>query len=157
VSQKTPIANPPGLPEQDLSSLPAAAAAVAEGLRQTGQGALGERMGIEILVLGPDTTVARMPVAGNTQPYGLLHGGASAVLAESVGSLAAALHAGPDRVALGIELSASHHRAVREGHITATTRPLARTRSLATYAIDIADDAGRSVCSVRLTCMLRDA
>jgi uncharacterized protein (TIGR00369 family) len=157
VSDTTAPDTPPGLPELDLASLPPGAAAVAEGLRQTGQGGLGERMGIEILSLDPDTTVARMPVAGNTQPYGLLHGGASAVLAESVGSLAAALHAGPDRVALGIELSASHHRGVREGFITATTRPLARSHSLATYSIEITDDSGQAVCTARLTCMLRDA
>lgn len=114
-------------------------------------------MGVEILALDPDHTVARMPVAGNTQPYGLLHGGASAVIAESVGSIAAALYAGPDRLALGIELSASHHRSVRTGYVTATTSPLARSRSLATYSIEIVDDAGNRVCTARLTCMLRDA
>lgn len=128
-----------------------------EWLKQFGQGALGERMGIQYLVLGPERTVARMPVAGNTQPYGLLHGGASVVLAESVGSIAAAIHAGPDRIALGIEVTASHHRSARDGYVTATTRPLSLGRTLATYAIDIVDDAGRAVCSARLTCMLRDA
>lgn len=145
------------MPRPDLSALPAGEAAVVEGFLQTGQGALGERMGIEILKVGADTTVARMPVAGNTQPYGLLHGGASVVLAESVGSIAAAIHAGPDRIALGIEISASHHRSARSGYVTATTRPLARSRMLATYAIDIVDDAQHPVCTARLTCVLRDA
>jgi 1,4-dihydroxy-2-naphthoyl-CoA hydrolase len=145
------------LPLPDLAKLSASEAAVLEGLSQTGQGALGERMGIEILEFGADRTVARMPVAGNTQPYGLLHGGASAVLAESVGSIAAALYAGPDRLALGIELSCSHHRSARSGFVTAVTRPLARGRSLATYAIDIVDEQDRPLCTARLTCMLRDA
>src|SRR5690606_9608884 len=79
-------------------------------------GTLTERMGMELLEVGAERTVARMPVAGNTQPYGLLHGGASAALAETVGSIAAAVHAGADRIAVGVDLSCTHHRAVREGH-----------------------------------------
>lgn len=131
--------------------------AVLAALAPLGPGALAERMGIELLHARADEVVARMPVAGNTQPYGLLHGGASAVLAETVGSIAAALHAGPERIALGIELSCTHHRAMREGFVTGRATPLARTRSVASYAIAITDEAGNPVCSARLTCLLRPA
>lgn len=125
-------------------------------IQQSDVGGLSERMGIEWLEVGADRTVARMPVAGNTQPYGLLHGGASAVLAESVGSVASAVHAGPERLAVGIELSCTHHRGVREGFVTAVSSPLARSRSLATQEIVITDDEGNRVCTARLTCFLRE-
>ncbi len=130
--------------------------AVIESLRGVGFGALPDSMGIEILEFGAGRTVARMPVAGNTQPYGLLHGGASAVLAESVGSLAAALHAGPDRIALGLELNCTHHKAASGGFVVGTATPLVRGRTVASYAISIADEAGALVCTARLTCLLRD-
>nr|WP_238329755.1 hotdog fold thioesterase [Ornithinimicrobium humiphilum] len=119
-------------------------------------GTLTERMGMELLEVGAERTVARMPVAGNTQPYGLLHGGASAALAETVGSIAAAVHAGADRIAVGVDLSCTHHRAVREGHVTGTATPLSLGRSVASYEIVVRDDAGERVCTARLTCMLRD-
>jgi uncharacterized protein (TIGR00369 family) len=130
--------------------------AMVEVMRHLGQGALADRMGVEILEIGAQRTVARMPVEGNTQPYGLLHGGASAVLAESIGSIASALHAGPDRVALGLELNCTHHRAVRTGHVTGTATPLVLGRTVASYDIRIVDDEGRPVCTARLTCLLRD-
>lgn len=82
---------------------------VAEFMRAH-MGALNERMGIELVEVTPDRVVATMPVEGNTQPYGLLHGGASVVLAETLGSVAAALHAGADRFAVGIDINATHHR-----------------------------------------------
>jgi uncharacterized protein (TIGR00369 family) len=97
-----------------------------------------------------------VPVAGNTQPYGLLHGGASCVLAETLGSLGSALHAGLDRVTMGIEISASHHRAAREGTVTGVATLLRGGRTLATYEIVITDDDGRRVCTCRLTCLFRD-
>jgi 1,4-dihydroxy-2-naphthoyl-CoA hydrolase len=130
--------------------------AVLETLRHLGLGALPDHMGIELLEVGAERTIARMPVAGNTQPYGLLHGGASAVLAESVGSLASALHAGPDRIALGLELNCTHHKAVREGYVIGTAIPLVRGRTVASYAISITDEGGAPVCTARLTCLLRD-
>jgi uncharacterized protein (TIGR00369 family) len=130
--------------------------AVIDALRHLGLGALPDHMGIELLEVGAQRTVARMPVAGNTQPYGLLHGGASAVLAESIGSIASALHAGPDRIALGLELNCTHHKAVREGHVIGTATPLVRGRTVASYAISITDEAGALVCTARLTCLLRD-
>lgn len=119
-------------------------------------GALGKLMGIEVTEAMPARVVATMPVEGNTQPYGLLHGGASCVLAETVGSIAAALHAGPDRKAVGVEISATHHRATRRGVVTAVATPLHAGRSVATYEIALTDENGRRVCTARLTCMLVD-
>jgi len=112
-------------------------------------------MGVRLTEAAPGRVVGTMPVAGNRQPYGLLHGGASAVLAETLGSIAAVLAAGPDRIALGVELSASHHRAVRDGTVTGVCTPLHEGRSLATYHIAISDEAGRPVCTARLSCVLR--
>ena len=97
-----------------------------------------------------------MPVAGNVQPYGLLHGGASCVLAETIGSLAAALHAGLGRVVVGIEISATHHRGVRDGEVTAVATLAHGGRTLATYDIVISDSDGHRVCTSRLTCLIRD-
>ncbi|MEV0584923.1 PaaI family thioesterase [Nonomuraea sp. NPDC050310] len=113
-------------------------------------------MGIEFVEATPERVVARMPVAGNTQPYGLLHGGASVVLAESAGSIAAAIHAGPDRIAVGIEINATHHRSATSGHVTGVATPLHTGRTLATYQVEITDEQGRLVCTSRITCMLRD-
>ena len=118
-------------------------------------GALADRMGVEVLSATPDRVVGRMPVAGNTQPYGLLHGGASCVLAETVGSVAAALHAGPGGRAVGIEINASHHRGATDGHVTGTATALRLGRGLATYEIEVVDDAGRRVCTARLSCMIQ--
>lgn len=121
------------------------------------RGGLGERMGMEWLETTPDRVVARIPVAGNTQPFGLLHGGASAVIAESTGSVLANLNAGPGRFAVGIELSCSHHRSAREGWVTAVATLLAAGRTLVTSQIVVSDDAGKPICTARLTCFLRDA
>ncbi|MBD7916990.1 hotdog fold thioesterase [Cellulomonas sp. Sa3CUA2] len=115
------------------------------------------RMGIELTHVDADGATGTMPVAGNTQPYGLLHGGASAVLAETLGSLAAVAHAGPGRAAVGIELNATHHRSARTGVVTGTARALHLGRSLATYEVVVEDDDGRRLCTARLTCMLIDA
>nr|WP_230421171.1 PaaI family thioesterase [Actinomadura soli] len=114
-------------------------------------------MGVEFLETSPERVVGRMPVKGNTQPYGLLHGGASCVLAESLGSIGAALHAGAGRIAVGIEINATHHRPATDGHVTGVATRLHGGRTLATYDIVITDDEDRRVCTARLTCMLRDA
>lgn len=119
-----------------------------------GAGTLIERMGIEVLAAEPGRVVARMPVAGNTQPLGLLHGGASVVLAETIGSFAAGLYAGEGRVALGTEINATHHRAARSGYVTATATPLHEGRTTAAYDIVVVDDQGRRVCTARLSCLL---
>ncbi|MFI0235777.1 hotdog fold thioesterase [Streptomyces sp. NPDC016845] len=112
------------------------------------------RMGIDILTCTPDLVVGTMPVAGNRQPVGILHGGASAVLAETLGSLAAWVHAGPDRIIVGQELSCTHHRAVRSGLVTGVCRPLHVGRGVATYEIVITDEREQRVCTARLTCGL---
>jgi uncharacterized protein (TIGR00369 family) len=138
----------PGVSAQEQS--------VAAALQHLGIGSLSQRMGIEVLEIGAARTVARMPVAGNTQPYGLLHGGASAVLAESIGSIASAMHAGPERIALGLELNCTHHKAVRTGYVTGVATALALGRSVASYSISITDEHGVPVCTARLTCLLRD-
>ncbi len=118
------------------------------------QGTLHDRMGIRLIELSADRAVATMPVVGNTQPFGLLHGGASAVLAETVGSLAATVHAGEGRRAVGIELNATHHRSVTEGLVTGTATAVHLGSRLATYDVVIEDPRGRRVCTARLTCML---
>ena len=118
---------------------------------------LPHRMGIKITEASALRVVGTMPVHGNTQPYGLLHGGASCVLAETLGSTGAALHAGRDRVAVGIEISATHHRAASAGQVTGVATQLHAGRTLASYDIVITDDHGRRVCTARLSCLLRDA
>lgn len=117
---------------------------------------LNSKMGIEVIDWNPDRTVATMPVNGNRQPYGLLHGGANAVLAEALGSYCAAMKSG-GRAAVGLELSCTHHRGVREGLVTAVATPLHVGRSTATIDIVISDDQGRRTCTARLTCMMLDA
>ena len=120
-------------------------------------GTLIERMGITILEVGPERAVGTMPVEGNTQPYGLLHGGASAVLAETLGSLAAAAHAGEGRIAVGIELNATHHRGHTSGTVTGTARALHLGSRVASYEIVVEDSESRRVCTARLTCMVMAA
>ncbi|MFN3865707.1 MAG: PaaI family thioesterase [Demequina sp.] len=118
-------------------------------------GTLMERMGISVGSVTADRAEGSMPVAGNTQPYGLLHGGASAVLAETLGSFAAMAHASPEGVAVGIELSISHHRSAREGEVHGVATALHRGRTIATYEIAITDQSGRPVATARLTCAIR--
>jgi len=118
---------------------------------------LMEKLGIEWLELRPDRIVARIPVEGNTQPYGVLHGGATAALCETVGSFGTALVAGFDRVSVGIALTVNHLRSVREGHITATGVPLHVGRSTAVWDMRVEDDEGRLVAVSRLTLAIRDA
>nr|WP_246069910.1 hotdog fold thioesterase [Humibacillus xanthopallidus] len=114
-------------------------------------------MGIEVLEATPERLVATMPVEGNTQPYGLLHGGASVVLAETLGSIGAALNAGPRRIAVGLDINATHHRAARSGIVTGTATLLSAGRTLVSYDIVVTDDTGRRTCTARITCLIRDA
>lgn len=128
-----------------------------ELLAARGPGALAERMGIALHEVSVDRVVATMPVEGNTQPYGLLHGGASAVLAETVGSLHAAVHAGAGHQAVGLDISCTHHRSATTGTVTATSTPLSLGKTIASLSISIVDDEGRLVCTSRLTCLIRPA
>jgi 1,4-dihydroxy-2-naphthoyl-CoA hydrolase len=131
-------------------------AQILEGFSRLSEGTLSSRMGITVTAASAEQVTGTMPVDGNIQPYGLLHGGASCVLAESLGSLGAALQAGPGRFAAGIEISATHHRAVAKGVVTGVATRVHGGRTTATYEIAISDDRGRRVCSARLTCLLRD-
>lgn len=125
-------------------------------LVDSGGGSLTTKMGIEFLELGASRSVARMPVEGNTQVIGLLHGGAHVVLGESLGSLSAAIHAGPGRYAVGIEINASHSRSVTEGWVTGTCTSISLGRTLATHEIVMTDETGRRLSTVRMTNMLLD-
>ena len=115
---------------------------------------LDEKLGIRIVDYDPDRLVATMPVEGNEQPFGLLHGGATCALMETIGSWAAQLAAGPERQAVGIELNASYVRSPRTGSVTAVCTPVRRGRTLATFLIEVTDEDGRVTASGRLTCML---
>lgn len=118
---------------------------------------LNDKIGMKILEASAERVVATIPVEGNLQPYGLLHGGANAVLAEAIGSVLAALNAGPGRAAMGLELSCTHHRAVRSGLVTGVATPLHVGRGTITVDVALADDQGRRTCTARLTCVVRDA
>lgn len=135
---------------------PEADPATAELMGRWADEQLTERMGIKITEWDPERMVGTMPVAHNRQSFGLLHGGASAVLAETLGSMAGWLWGRPDKVPLGLELSCSHHRAATEGEVTGVCTPLHRGRTVATFEIRISDEQGRPICTARLTCLLRD-
>src|SRR6201989_1333444 len=124
-----------------------------------GGGAVGARMGIEITEATAERVVGTMPVEGNTQPYGLLHGGASCVLAESLGSVGAVLHGQTvDRpFGVGVDINATHHKAARSGLVTGVATPVHRGRTMATYEVVITDESGERVCTARITCLLRGA
>ncbi len=121
-----------------------------------GAGALPARLGIDIFECSVERVVGSMPVDGNTQVQGVLHGGASLVLAESLGGAGASMHAGPGRIGVGIEINATHHRAARGGRVTGVATPVHLGRTLATYEVVITDAADRRVCTARITCFLRD-
>jgi uncharacterized protein (TIGR00369 family) len=117
--------------------------------------ALAVRMGIVITEAGPERVVGTMPVKGNTQPYGLLHGGASVVLAETLGSIGSMLNAGPGRVAVGIDINATHHRAARTGVVTGVATPVHRGGTVTTWEVTLTDESGLRICTARITCLLR--
>lgn len=122
------------------------------------EGTLLQLMGIVVSEATPDRVVATMPVKGNTQPYGLLHGGASCVLAESLGSIGSALHAaGYGKVAVGVDINATHHRAVREGTVTGVATPIYLGRTTTSYEVVVTDDRAKRVCTARITCQLIQA
>jgi len=122
------------------------------------EGTLLDLMGITVSEATPDRIVATMPVKGNVQPYGLLHGGASCVLAESLGSIGSALHAAAyGKVAVGVDINATHHRAVREGIVTGVATPIYLGRTTTSYEVVITDERDKRVCTARITCQLIQA
>ncbi|MEO8094521.1 MAG: hotdog fold thioesterase [Pseudolysinimonas sp.] len=127
-----------------------------EIIERTRGGELAVKMGIEFLELSGSYSVARMPVDGNTQVIGLLHGGAHVVLGESLGSISAAIHAGHGRYAVGIEINATHSRSVTSGWVTGTCTAISLGRTLATHEIVMTDEEGRRLSTVRMTNFLKD-
>jgi 1,4-dihydroxy-2-naphthoyl-CoA hydrolase len=124
-----------------------------EGMTQ--EDTLLEAMRIVLTEATVDRVSATMPVKGNVQPYGLLHGGASCVLAESLGSIGSALHAAPlGKVAVGVDINATHHRAVRDGIVTGVATPIYLGRTTTSYEVVISDERDRRVCTARITCQL---
>lgn len=115
---------------------------------------LHARMDIAVIEATSHRVVATMPVEGNQQPFGLLHGGASCVLAETLGSIGASIHAHPDAIAVGVDINATHHRAVSNGVVTGVATPVHLGRTVASYEIVISDERQRRVCTARITCHL---
>lgn len=121
-------------------------------LERLGAGTLAQKLGITILEASPELTVATMPVEGNTQPVGLLHGGASAALAETLGSISAFLSvAEQKKAAVGVDLNITHLRSVRSGTVTATCRAVKLGRTVCVHTIDITDEAGKLIATARIT------
>lgn len=125
--------------------------------RGRGQGALADRMGIEVLEFDREHAVARMPVEGNTQPLGLLHGGAYCVLGESLGSMHANYLAGEGRVAVGVDINATHTGSATTGWVTGTCRVVHAGRTLTVHEIVVTDESGRRCSTLRITNLIRDA
>jgi uncharacterized protein (TIGR00369 family) len=126
---------------------------VVEQIRSN-MGALNLRLGVELLEVSAERVVGTMPVEGNTQPVGLLHGGASVALAETLGSLGSTVHASPDRLPVGVDINATHHRGARSGKVTGVATALHLGRTTACYEVVITDEDGRRVCTSRITCAL---
>lgn len=124
-------------------------------LNERGRGALAEAMGIELIEVSAERVVATMPVQGNTQPYGLLHGGASAVLVETLGSLAAAVHGGPTKQALGLNINVTHHKSATSGFVTGVATPLSLGNTIAAIEVVVSDESGVRIATGQLTCLLR--
>jgi uncharacterized protein (TIGR00369 family) len=123
-------------------------------IKERGAGLLDQKMGIEILEASPERLVGRMPVEGNTQPIGLLHGGANVVLAESLGSIGTALHAGPDRMIVGVDINATHHKSARSGYVTGVATALSLGKTMCSYQIEITNEDGQRTCTARITCLI---
>jgi uncharacterized protein (TIGR00369 family) len=125
-----------------------------EVIRQRGIGALDKKMGIEIIEASPERLVGTMPVEGNTQPIGLLHGGANVVLAESLGSIGTQLHAGADRKIVGVDINATHHKSATTGVVTAVATAISLGKTICSYQVEITNDKGERTCSARITCLI---
>ena len=125
-----------------------------EVIRERGSGALDKKMGIQIIEASPNRLVGTMPVEGNTQPIGLLHGGANVVLAESLGSIGTQLHAGPNRRIVGVDINATHHKSATSGVVTAVATAVTLGKTLCCYEVEITNDKDERTCSARITCLI---
>ncbi|MFM8965175.1 MAG: PaaI family thioesterase [Actinomycetota bacterium] len=123
-------------------------------LRERGRGSLDKKMGIEIIEASPERLVGTMPVEGNTQPLGLLHGGANVVLAESLGSVGTQLHAGPTRRIVGVDINATHHKSATSGVVTAVATAITLGKTLCSYNVEITNENGERTCTARITCLI---
>ena len=123
-------------------------------IRARGTGELDSKMGIEIIEASPQRLVGTMPVVGNRQPMGLLHGGANVVLAESLGSVGSLIHAGPGRKVVGIDINATHHKSATEGIVTGVATAITLGKTLCVWDIVITNDAGERTCTARITCLI---
>ncbi len=125
-----------------------------EEIRKRPPSALDKKMGIEIIEASPQRMVGTMPVEGNTQPSGLLHGGANVVLAETLGSVGTHLHAGPNRIVVGIDVNATHHKSATSGKVTAVATAVTLGKTLCCYEVEITNYKGERTCSARITCLI---
>lgn len=119
-----------------------------------GMGGLNEKLGVELIEISAERVVGTMPVEGNTQPFGLLHGGASIALAETLGSVGSAIHGYPASIAVGVDINATHHRSATSGTVTGVATAIHLGRTSAAYEIVITDERGKRVCTSRITCAL---
>lgn len=122
-------------------------------LNELGKNSMGGYLGIEVTEVGDDFVKARMPVDHRThQPFGILHGGASVVLAESLGSIAGTMSVNsPEEVVVGLEINANHIRSVKSGFVEGTARPLHMGKSTQVWEIKITNEEGKLVCISRIT------
>jgi len=125
-----------------------------EFYKERGSGALDQKMGIKILEAEQGRIVGTMPVEGNTQPMGLLHGGANVVLAESLGSIGTSLHAGPNRKIVGVDINATHHKSATTGLVTGIATAISLGKTLCSWEIIITKEAGERTCTARITCLI---
>lgn len=124
-------------------------------LNEKGRGPLMEKMGLEWVEASPERIVARMPISGNSQPWGMLHGGASGVMVESIASLGGWL-SNPEMLALGVELKVNHLRPAQSGWVTGVGKPLHSGKTLAVWAVEISDEQGRMTAFGTCTVALRE-
>ena len=120
-------------------------------------GELDVKMGVRILEQSAERVVATMPVEGNRQSFGLLHGGASVAFAEALGSWAAVIHAGPGRSAVGVDINATHHRAARAGLVTGVATAIRLGRTITSHEVVVSDEDGNRLCTARITNLILDA
>lgn len=113
------------------------------------------RLGISVTSVTPERVEGTMPVEGNTQLYGILHGGATAALAETLGSLGAMAHGGESRIAVGVDLNITHHRPASGGLVSGIATAIYLGRTVATYGVQVADSDGATIATARLTCAIR--
>lgn len=128
---------------------------VLASMQRMSLGALADKMGIQLIELSAERAVATMPVEGNTQPIGLVHGGAYVVLGESLGSTAANVHAHPNGYAVGIEINATHHKSATKGLVTGTCTAIKLGKTLTSHEIKVTDESGDLLSTIRITNLIR--